>query len=135
MFAPNNSDDDAAASRRSPFRAKWLIPLIYSTIAEAPMASNMMLRAVLKPYAKAYVLTDALLQVARCNAQKVIFGTPSENVKFMHHVANRLREQGNHVLVKYTTCKQTIKNVEHLVVSEELFHLKAKNEMLLAEER
>jgi hypothetical protein len=72
-------------------------------IAEAPMASSMMLRAILKPYVKVYILTDALLQVARCEARKVIFGTPSENVKFTHHVANRLREQGHHVSVKYTT--------------------------------
>ena len=102
VLAPDNPDN-AAASHRSPFRAKWLIPLIHSMIAEAPMASSMMLRAILKPYVKVYILTDALLQVARCEARKVIFGTPSENVKFTHHVANRLREQGHHVSVKYTT--------------------------------
>jgi hypothetical protein len=60
VFAPDN----AAASCRSPFCAKWLIPLIHSTIAKAPMASNMMLRAIMKPYAKADFLTNALLQVA-----------------------------------------------------------------------
>jgi len=134
VLAPDDPDN-AAASHRSPFRAKWLIPLIHSMIAEAPMASSMMLRAILKPYAKSYVLTDALLQVARCEARKVIFGTPSENVKFTHHVANRLREQGHHVSVKYTTRKQTIKNIERLVVSEELLRLKANNETLSAEER
>ena len=103
---------NAASTGKSPFHAQWLIPFIQSTIAEAPMASNMMLvRAILKPYVKEAFLTDGILQVARTIAQKLIYGTPSENVKYTHHVANRLREQGHHVLIKYTTRKETIKNV------------------------
>jgi hypothetical protein len=43
---------NAASTCRSPFRAEWLIPFVLSTIAETPMASNMMRRAILKPYAK-----------------------------------------------------------------------------------
>ena len=50
-------------------------------------------------------------------------------------MANRLREQGHHVSIKYTTQKETIKNVEWLVVSEELLRLKAKNETMSMEER
>ena len=74
VLAPDNPDN-AATSHRSPFCAKWLIPLIHSTIAKAPMASSIMLRAILKPYAKAYVLTDALLQVARCEARGYLWHT------------------------------------------------------------
>ena len=73
---------NAASTGRSPFRAQWLIPFIQSTIAEAPMAPNMMLRAILKPCVKEAFLTDGILQVARTNARKLIFGTPSENVKY-----------------------------------------------------
>ena len=48
---------------------KWFVPLvIYATIAEAPMASNKMLKAILLPYAKPYALTDDLIQVARIEA-------------------------------------------------------------------
>ena len=126
---------NAASTGRSPFRAQWLIPFIQSIIAEAPMASNMMLRAILKPYAKEAFLNDGILQVARTTARKLIFGTPSENVKYTQHVANRLCEQGHHVSIKYTTRKETIKNVERLVVSEELLRLKAKNETMSVEER
>ena len=39
---------DQRASR-TPFKVKWLVPLIYATIAEAPMASNKMLKAILLP--------------------------------------------------------------------------------------
>jgi hypothetical protein len=67
------------------------------------MASNMMLRAILKPYAKEAFLTDGIIQVARTTARKLIFGTPSENVQYTQHVATRLREQGHYVSIKYTT--------------------------------
>jgi hypothetical protein len=131
----NANPDGAASTGRSPFRAQWLIPIIQSTIAKAPMASNMMLRAILKPYAKKAFLTDGIIQVARTTARKLIFGTPSKNVKYTHHVANCLRKQGHHVLIKYTTRKETIKNVEPFVVCEELLRLKAKNETIMVEER
>ena len=98
------------------------------------MASNMMLIAILKPYAKEAFLTNGILQVARTTARKLIFRTSSENVKYTLHVANCLCKQGHHVLIKYTTRKETIKNVEHLVVSEELLRLKAKNETMSVEE-
>ena len=54
--------DDAGddSNHRSPFRAKWLVPLIYDTIAEAPMASNQMLKAILSPYGKEYAVKNML---------------------------------------------------------------------------
>jgi hypothetical protein len=94
------------------------------------MASNMMQIAILKPYAKEAFLTNGILQVARTTARMLIFGTPSENVKYTLHVANCLCEQGHHVSIKYTTRKETI-----MVVSEELLRLKAKNETMSVEER
>ncbi|MFM6174888.1 MAG: SWIM zinc finger family protein, partial [Sphaerospermopsis kisseleviana] len=129
------TEEAGSARDRSPFRAQWLIPIIHSTIAEAPMASNMMLRAILKPYVKDVFLTDAIIQTARTTARKLIFGCPSENVGYTHHVARRLRDQGHHVSLKYTTRKDTIKNVERVIMSEELLRLKANNETMSVEER
>jgi hypothetical protein len=102
---------NAAPTGRSPFRAEWFIPFILPTIAETPMASNMMLRAILKPYAKEAFLTGGIIQVCRTTARKLLFGTPSENVKYTQYVSACLREQGHHVPIKYTTQKETIKNV------------------------
>jgi hypothetical protein len=126
----NVNPNGAASTGRSPFRAQWLIPFIQLTIAKTPMASNMMQIAILKPYAKEAFLTNGILQVARTTARMLIFGTPSENVKYTLHVANCLCEQGHHVSIKYTTRKETI-----MVVSEELLRLKAKNETMSVEER
>ena len=94
---------NVVSTGKSPIHAQWLIPIIHSTIAEAPMASNMMLRAILKPYAKEAFLTDGIIQVARTTARKLILGTPSENVQYTQHVATRLRKQGHYVSIKYTT--------------------------------
>ena len=99
------------------------------------MASNMMLRAILKPYAKDVFLTDAIIQTAWTTARKLIFGDASENVTYTHHVARRLHNQGHHVSIKYTTRKETIKNVERLVMSEELLRLKAQKETMNMDER
>jgi hypothetical protein len=99
------------------------------------MASNQMLRAILKPYAMESFVTDSIIQAARTTARKLIFGTPLENVQYTHHVAKQLREQGHYVSIKYTTRKETVKNVERLVVSEELLRLKALNETMTVEER
>ena len=76
---------------------KWFVPLIYSTIAEAPMASNKMLKAILLPCVEQYALTDGLIQVARTEAQNEIFGSPEENVRYTRHVKNALLAQGHHV--------------------------------------
>ena len=126
---------NVASTGRSPIRAQWLIPIILSTIAKAPMASNMMLIALLKPYAKESFLTNGIIQAAWTTAGKLLFGTPSENVQYTQHVATRLREQGHYVLIKYTTRNETMKNVERLVVSEELLRLKALNETMTVPER
>ena len=62
--------DTAGSSTRSPYSVKMVVPLIYSTIAELPMASNKMLLAILSEYGKPYVMTDNIIQKARIMARK-----------------------------------------------------------------
>ena len=50
--------DTAGSSKRSPYKAEMLVPLISSTIADLPMASNQMLKVILSDYGKPYVMTD-----------------------------------------------------------------------------
>jgi hypothetical protein len=45
----------------SPIRTNMIIPLIATTIAKTPMASNKVLRKILEPYGKTYCLTDNIL--------------------------------------------------------------------------
>ncbi len=99
------------------------------------MASNKMPKAILLPYAKPYTLTDGLIQGARLEARKEIFGSPKENVHYTLHVKNALLAQGHHVSVKLTERKETVKNVQRLVVPEELMRLKMLNQTMGAAER
>ena len=114
MLTPSDPPAHGADQRasRSPFKMKWFVPLIYATIAEAPMALSKMLKATLLPSAKPYALTDSLIQGARIEARKEIFGSPEENVQYTIHVKNALLVQGHHVSVKMTKRKETIKNVQ-----------------------
>ena len=111
MFTPSDPPAPVADQHasRSPFKVKWFVPLIYATTTEAPMASNKMLKAILLPYAKPYALTDGLIQGARIEARKEIFGSPEENVQYTFHMKNALLVQGHHVTVKTTKRKETIK--------------------------
>ena len=127
--------DTAGSSTRSPYSVKMVVPLIYSTIAELPMASNKMLLAILSEYGKPYVMTDNIIQKARIMARKEIFGDAKDNVKYTEHVQNALIAQGHHVKVTMTNRKETIAAVKRLVVAEELQRLKATKQSMSVNDR
>ncbi len=81
----------------SPYKAAMIVPLIAKTIAETPMASNKALCQILEPYAKLYCFTEAIIQGARTEARKLIFGDADENVGYAHFVKEDLEKAGHHV--------------------------------------
>jgi len=56
-----------------------------------------------------------------------LFGKSDESVQFAECMKTYLDMSGHVVNLKFTTKKETLRNVEHLVVSEEMLHLKAKD--------
>jgi hypothetical protein len=48
--------------------------LVAKTITETKMASNKVLRQVLKPFGKPYCFMEAIIQGVRMEARKLIFG-------------------------------------------------------------
>lgn len=69
---------------QSPNKAVMIKLLIASTIAETPMALNQVLWQILEPYGKPYCFTDAIIQGARTDACKLIFGDADQNVGYVH---------------------------------------------------
>ena len=67
---------------RSPYKVSYILPLIAKTIAETPMASNKVLRQLLEPFGRAYCFTDAIIQGARTDARRLIFGDADDNVTY-----------------------------------------------------
>ena len=70
-------------------------------------------------------MTDSILQEARTNTKAQLFGIAEENVKYAEGMKTELEKEGHIVTLIYTKRKETLRNVEHLVVGEELLRLKA----------
>jgi hypothetical protein len=130
-------DVDAGPEKlTSPFRTKWIVPLIMSIIVDSPAISNKNLRHALSAYGKEHSLTDSILQEARTDAKAQLFGSAEENVKYAEGMKAELEKDGHIVKLIYTNRKATLRTVEQLVVGEELLRLKnATNGTLDRDER
>ena len=104
---------------RSPYKVSYILPLIAKTIAETPMASNKILRQVLEPFGREYCFTDAIIQGARTEARRMLFGDADDNVAYVHFVKEDLEKAGHHVELSFTTRKDTLKNLDKIILAEE----------------
>ncbi len=110
------------------------MPLILLVIVDTPGIPNRNLKQYLSEYGKDHTLTDSILQEARSEAKAQLFRKSEENVKYTKGMKTNLERSGHMVKLHYTSWKETIRNVEHLVVSKELLHLKAKDNSTLDKE-
>ena len=92
-----------------------------------PLASNKVLHQVLEPYGREYCFTEAIIQKARTDARKLIFGDADENVSFAHFVKADLEKAGHHVTLSFTTRKETMQNLDKVVLAEEAQRRKDAN--------
>jgi hypothetical protein len=118
----------------SPFWTKWIVPLILPIILESPAISNKNLRAALSSYGKEHALTDSILQEAKTEAKAQLFGVAEDNVKFAEGVKSELEKEAHVVELVYTNRKDTLKNIERLVVGEELIRVKNETNGSLSKE-
>jgi hypothetical protein len=117
-------DEVEAHPPKSPFRTVWVKDLIMDIISECPSATNQTLRQFLSLYGKPYAITDSIIQAARTQARSDIFGDPTENCKYAVHVKDALESEGHIVHLRFTTRKETIQNIERIVLSDENLRLK-----------
>jgi hypothetical protein len=117
-------DVDAVPEKlTSPFWTKWVVPLILSIIVDSLAILNKNLRHQLLAYGKEHSLTNSILQEARSDTKAQLFGIAAENVA--EGMKTKLEKEGHIVNLMYTNRKATLRNVEQLVVGEELLRLKA----------
>jgi hypothetical protein len=120
----------------SPYKVAMVVPLIAKTIAEMPMASNKVLRQVLKPFGNQYCFTEAIIQGARTEARKLIFGDADNNVGYVFFVKEDLKKAGHYVELSFTTQKATMQNLDRIVIADKMLHRKnLQMELLKLEER
>jgi hypothetical protein len=97
-----------------------IIPLIATTIAKMPTVLNKVLRYLLEPYGKAHCIMDNILQSSQTKACKLIFGVPEENVGYASFLKDKLEKLGHFVLLSFTNRKETIKNLEKIIIADEV---------------
>ena len=113
---------------------KWIVPLILPIIMESPAISNQNLRVVLSLYGKEHELTNSILQEARTEAKAQLVGVAEDNVKFAEGMKAELKKEGHVVELVFMNRKDTLKNIEQLVVGEELICFKNETNGSLGKE-
>ena len=108
----------------SPFKTSMVVPLILGMIADNPGCTNKMLRCFLKTHGKEYAFTESILQEAWTAARTQLFGTPEVNVRYVDTVKEELEKRGHIVRMVYTERQETLKNIEVIVILEELLRRK-----------
>ncbi len=121
-FATMNLDkyNNAKEREQTPFKTVMIVPLIIRIVAENPAVTNKTLRVFLNSYGREYALTESVLNKACCSAHVELFGTSELNVKYANNIQEELRKRGHIVRMKYTDRRETLKNIERLVISEEI---------------
>jgi hypothetical protein len=131
-----NKYNNAKEREQMPFKTVIIVPLIIRIVAENPAVTNKTLRGYLKSYGRDYALTELVLNKACCSACVELFGTPELNVKYANNIQEELRKRGHIIGMKYTNRRETLKNIERLVISEEMLRWKhADNSTMSAKDR
>ena len=112
--------DNVRAPLKTPLFYKWLVPIFRSRVEKDPGVDYESLRAILRPYASNYAITNAVIQRGR-NATKVeIFGTAVDNVCYAEGVAEKMRALGHSVRLIYSTREETMATINTIVVNDEV---------------
>ncbi len=104
---------------RTPFKSSMMVPIFKPAVEKNPGLPYDHLRSLLKPYAKDYAITVALLQGGRSATKKELFGTPEDNVSYAGSIAREMRRLGHEVKLIFLSRKETLSHVSTVVVHEE----------------
>ena len=127
--------DDDTTPLRTPFKSKWLTPIIHSAVLDSPGVSYGSLREILKQYGNNYALTDSVLQIGRGITKNQLFGSADVNVKYASAVAARMRDLGHEVKLVFSTRHEVLTAVSSIVLSEELARRKKLKQSINGAER
>jgi hypothetical protein len=131
-------DEDAhpedASPLRTPFKSKWLFPIIQSAVLDTPGVSYGTLREILKQYGNNYTPTDSILQIGRDIAKNQLFGSAEIKLKYSSAVAARMRSLGHEVKLLFATRRQVLTSVSSVLLSKEKARLKKLKQTMSGEE-
>ena len=121
---PAKTEDNRRAAWKTPLFYKWLVPIFRSRVEKDPGVDYETLRDLVRPYANDYAITNALIQRGRDETKLEIFGTPENNVGYAEGVAKHMRDLGHTVNLLYSSRKDTLSDINTIVVNEEVIRRK-----------
>ena len=108
--------DSSKEKGKTPFSTSMLVPLILPVVAKDPSVTNKTIGSFLEQYGKKFALTDTIIQKAHIQAWVELFGTPETNIKHAEAIMNEMQSQGHIVGMKFTTRRETLKNIERIII-------------------
>jgi hypothetical protein len=110
----------ANAPTKTPLSHQWMVPIIQPVVKKNPGIDYETLHNLMRPYAKDYAITNALVQDAMDAAKRDIFGKAEENVMYAEKVAQEMRAHGHSVELVFMTRSQTLANINTVVLQKEV---------------
>ena len=112
---------------RIPIKSKMIIPIIREAVADNPGITYQSIREIMKPYAKAFTLTDSIIQDGKDLAKNELFGNADDNVKYAKGVKDHLTALGHAVELCYHDRRRSLQLLTSVVIKEELVRRKKMN--------
>ena len=112
---------------RIPIKAKMIVPIIREAVADNPGISYQSIREIMKPYAKAFTLTDSIIQDGKDLAKLDLFGNADDNVKYAKGVKDHLTALGHAVELRYHDRRRSLQLLTSVVINDEQVRRKKMN--------
>jgi hypothetical protein len=129
------SDVPTLKGDRSPFKSKWIVPLISKEISESPNMPSKHIKNILAHYIKAKFLSRNLIANARNQARLEVFGNPDDNVQFVHALVEEMKSRGHGVLLVQRNATEVTKILEKMVVTEERDKRKGVGDLMTRQDK
>ncbi len=109
--------------------------MLRTTTKETPGLPYQVMHEILKPYFNKYETSNNILQEGCDKAKVDLFGNPEENVQYAYAIAMAIEEMGHTVDLIFTDRRKTMKNVNALVLKEEMDRKKAEKQSMTRQEK
>jgi hypothetical protein len=120
---------------KSPIKAKGIVLLVNSAIAEAPNLSSKEIILLLQPYIINMFLTNTLIQKVWTTIRNQVFGDPDKNVTYVPELVDILEAAGHDFDIYAKTLMDVKKCLLAVVLEQKMNSLKKDNKMMLKAEK
>jgi hypothetical protein len=129
------SDVPSLKGDRSPFKTKWIVPLLSKEISESPNMPRKHIQNILAHYIKAKFLSRNLIANAKNQARLEVFGNPDDNVHLVTTLVEEMKSRGHEVQLVLRSATEVTKMLEKMVVTEESNKRKGVGDLMTRQDK